>query len=46
MRLSQFVFSATADNFATKIDERLEHLLQRQYARLAVDDGEIDYAKA
>ena len=45
-RLAQLVFSATADNFATKIDERLEHLLQRQHPRLAVDDGEIDHAKA
>src|SRR5205807_7972628 len=45
-RFPEFVFSAATNDFAAEVNERLEHLLQIQYARLAVEDGQINYAKA
>src|SRR5262245_59986362 len=42
---SQVVLGTPPNDFATKLDEALEHLFQIKHARLAVDDGQVDDAK-
>ncbi len=43
--LSQLELRAAAHDLAAKFDKSFEHLLERQHARLAVDDRDVDDAE-
>ena len=43
--LAQFVLGPASDNFTSKLDKALKHLLEIENSRLPVNNGQIDYAK-
>ncbi len=44
-RLAQLIFGTPPHDFPPKLNEGFKHLLQIEYARLSVDDGEINYTE-
>jgi hypothetical protein len=43
--LGQVVLAAAGHHLAAVLDELLQRLDQRQHARLAIDDGQVDHAE-